>query len=117
VRRFIPRLTLRPKILGGFGVILLLFAISSFVGNLLIYQMNENVDIIINQKTHEMVDAANLNLLVTMINSNVRGYLLTGDEEQKQRMLERLAELDELKQEVLEGVEDEELRAQLNELD
>lgn len=117
MRRFIPRLTLRPKILGGFGVILLLFAISSFVGNLLIYQMNENVDIIINQKTHEMVDAANLNLLVTMINSNVRGYLLTGDEEQKQRMLERLAELDELKQEVLEGVEDEELRAQLNELD
>lgn len=95
----------------------MLLIISSIVCNTLIFQMNGNVDRIINRETKQMIDAANLNLLVTQINSNIRGYLLTADAEQKQRALERLAGLDELKKRVMEAVNDGEIKDKLNELE
>lgn len=103
--RFIKRLSLRPKILGGFGLILLLLVAAAVVCNTFIHEMESDVDSIVNYKTHELVDAANVNLYVTMVNANVRGYLLTGDEDQKQRTLDRMASLEEAKKRVVEDLQ------------
>ncbi len=117
MKRFFSRLKLRQKILGGFGVILLLLVISSILNIVLISQINRNVEQMINREIKQMIDAYNLNLTVTQINSNLRGYLLTADEEQKQRALDRLSQVNELKNTVLAVVEDAEIKEKLNQLD
>jgi methyl-accepting chemotaxis protein len=117
LKRFLYRLKLRQKILGGFGLILLLLAISSIVSNVMIVQINGNVDQIINRETKQMIDATNLNLRVTQVNSNLRGYLLTADDEQIQLAKQRLADVGELKNRVLAAVSDGEVKEKLNQLD
>ncbi|OUM85501.1 MAG: hypothetical protein BAA01_10540 [Bacillus thermozeamaize] len=117
MKRFLNRLKLRQKILGGFGLILLLLVISSIVNNTMIVQMNGNVDQIINRETKQMIDATNLNLLVTQVNSNLRGYLLTADDEQLKRARERLVNVGELETRVLAVVNDGDVKEKLELLD
>ncbi len=117
LKRLEFRLKIRQKEINGFIVVVLLLVIASFVTIMSLSQVNRYVEKISKAETKLMTGIDNLNLWVTQINLDIWEYLLTGEDEKKELALDRIEQMHEMKNRVLEVVDDRDIRDLLNQLD
>ncbi|RNA69445.1 methyl-accepting chemotaxis protein [Alteribacter keqinensis] len=80
--------SLRAKILLGFGIILvILLGISSF-SMVNLYTINQNVDRIMSEELPHLTTSSGMALNMADRMANIRGYILSGDDEYRERYIE-----------------------------
>ncbi|NEW07773.1 methyl-accepting chemotaxis protein [Paenibacillus sp. SYP-B3998] len=109
-------MNIRRKLFSGFAVVLLLTLVVAFIGWKQITSVNKTYTSLIEDRVTKIINVKEIKYATTNEAKNVRGYLITGDEQQVQSYLADRKEFAELSKGLLQSVNTEQMVTLINEL-